>query len=219
MPTTLLEAEVSSRPDVSAELHTRLGGVPLDRILRHPAPGTATIADAEIEHPDFKYCELVHGTLVAKAMGYPQSSLGARLIRLLDTFVDLHNLGIVGGEQGLVRSSKGNIRIPDVSFVPWTRLPGGTEPTDLVLKYPPTLVVEVLSPSNTAEEIRLKLIELFAVGVELAWVIDPDAKTARVYRSPKRFVELDETGTLDGEDVLPGFSVSLEYLFRPRRQS
>ena len=53
---------------------------------------------------------------------------------------------------------------------------------------------------------------------KLFWVIDPRAKTAKVYTSAKRFKELDAAGTLDGGKVLPGFKLPLADLFAATRR-
>jgi len=86
------------------------------------------------------------------------------------------------------------------------------------IQVAPGLIVEVLSPDHTKAEIDRKLNELFSAGCQLAWVIDPRAKTAKIYTSPKRFKELDESGTLDGGKVLPGFRLPLADLFAAGRR-
>ena len=63
-----------------ADLRKRLGGIPLDRIWFHPAPGTATEKDVlEVEVRENRLCELVDGTLVEKAMGFEESRLAFEL--------------------------------------------------------------------------------------------------------------------------------------------
>src|SRR6266550_430684 len=42
-------------------------------------------------------------------------------------------------------------------------------------------------------------------GARLVWVIDPDRRTARVYRADGRETSVTEKEDLTGEDVLPGF--------------
>jgi Uma2 family endonuclease len=109
-----------------------------------------------------------------------------------------------------------------VTFIPWESFPDGEFPDEAYWTVAPGLVVEVLSPTNTAKEIDRKLRELFAAGCKLAWVIDPPTRTAKVYTSAKRFKELDEAGTLDGGKVLPGFALPLAELFarpaKPKRK-
>ena len=58
-----------------------------------------------------------------------------------------------------------------------------------------------------------KLKDYFEAGVKLVWYVDPSTRTVRVYRSPESFVIKGETDKLDGEDVLPGFRVSVRTWF------
>src|SRR5262249_48645924 len=77
----------------------------------------------------------------------------------------------------------------------------------------PDLLVEVLSPKNTRQEIQRKLREYFLAGTRLAWVLQPKKQTAEVYTSPEDARRVAKNGTLDGGAVLPGFKVSLKVLF------
>ena len=111
------------------------------------------------------------------------------------------------------------MRIPDVSFISWDRIPGRESPKEPVPDLAPDLAVEVLSESNTPAEMRRKVGEYFAAGARMVWLIDPRKRTARVYSSPDRSVLVRADQSLDGGDVLPGFSVGLgELLDRGRRQ-
>lgn len=195
-----------------ADLHAKLGGVPLDRIRAHPAPGNAT--EADLERAGKPTCELIDGVLVEKPMGALESILGLYIGSLIVSHVRANDLGLVMGEAGFIRLGPDQVRAPDVAFVPWSEFPDGEVPQDEAFwSVAPGLIVEVLSPGNTKAEIDRKLAEFFKAGCKLAWTIDPRAKTAKVYTSAKKFKELDETGTLDGSKVLPGFTLSLAELF------
>jgi Uma2 family endonuclease len=50
-------------------------------------------------------------------------------------------------------------------------------------------------------------------GVRLVWVVDPQARLAAVHHPGGLVTVLREHGVLDGEDVLPGFRLSLAPLF------
>src|SRR2546426_10923018 len=101
-----------------ADMVSRLGGVPLDRILYKPAPGTAVEQDViDFHDRENRLCELVDGVLVEKPMGFLESRVAAFLIKVIDTFVEEHDLGIVAGADGMMRLAVGLVRIPDVSVV------------------------------------------------------------------------------------------------------
>ena len=65
------------------------------------------------------------------------------------------------------------VRIPDVSFVSWDRVPGRKFPSEPVPPLVPDLAVEVISPSNTPKEMDEKLQEYFEKGVRLVWFVRP----------------------------------------------
>src|SRR5215467_10722255 len=158
---------------VSDLLH-QLGDIPPERVRLQPAPGTATEADVVAVHDrEKRLCELVDGVLVEKTMGYYESYIAATLIRLLGNFVAEHDLGIVAGADGMMRLAPGLVRVPDVSFVAWERLPGQRLPRQPIPDLVPDLVVEVLSEGNTPHEMARKLDEYFARGVQLVWLVDP----------------------------------------------
>jgi Uma2 family endonuclease len=71
----------------------------------------------------------------------------------------------------------------------------------------------VLSKGNTRKEMARKLDEYFRVGARLVWYVDPQKRTVRVYTARDRSVLLHEDQTLDGGDVLPGFSLSIRDWF------
>jgi Uma2 family endonuclease len=77
----------------------------------------------------------------------------------------------------------------------------------------PDLAVEVLSASNTAQEMNRKLQEYFAAGTQLIWYVDPEAQGITVYTAPEQWIELGIEDVLDGGNVLPGFQLSIRELF------
>ncbi len=208
------------RPATLADLWKRLGKVPLERIWLDPPIGTATVDDVvRIEVKYNRICELVEGTLVEKAVGFEESRVAMQIGHHINLYLDEDDRGICVGADGMMRIAPGSVRIPDVSFISWDRLPGGESPKEPVPDLAPDLAVEVLSKGNTPAEMRLKVGEYFAAGVRLVWLIDPRKRTARVYTSPTRWVSVNADQSLDGGDVLPGFSVRLgDLLDRGRRQ-
>jgi Uma2 family endonuclease len=197
-----------------ADLHERLGGIPLNRIRFRPPMGTATEQDVlDVHAREKRLCELVDGVLVEKAAGFAESCLAGEVLHRLKLFVDPRNLGLIAGEAGMMRLTSGLVRIPDVSFVAWEQIPGGRMPKKPIPKLAPTLAVEVLSEGNTEQEMERKRQEYFAAGTRLAWVVDPETRTVRVYASVDEFTVLEEEDTLDGGAVLPEFTLPLRELF------
>src|SRR5262245_45327593 len=107
-----------------ADLLERFGPIPAARIRYDPPPGTASEQDViALEARENRLFELVDGVLVEKVMGFYESYLAMRLGRFLLAFVEQHDLSIVAGAAGMLHLAPGLVRIPDVSFVSWARLP------------------------------------------------------------------------------------------------
>ena len=95
-----------------------------------------------------------------------------------------------------------------MTFVARERVP----PADTT-EYPtlaPDLVVDVLSPSDRPGEVLATVADWLCGGSRLVWVIDPIRRIARVYRHDGSEAIVTADGALDGEEVLPGFSCTLE---------
>jgi Uma2 family endonuclease len=135
------------------------------------------------------------------------------LIGPLATFVRQHDLGMVVGEAGAVRLQAGLVRIPDVAFVSWHQVPSRKYPREPIPGLVPDLAVEILSESNTPKEMERKLKEYFLSGVRLVWYVDPDKRAVTVYTAPDQSRIVTETETLDGGEVLPGLTISLQEVF------
>lgn len=197
-----------------AELLEHLGGLPPERVRLRPTPGTATEQDVlDVDAHEDRHCELIDGVLVEKTMGIEESLLATELGALVSVFVKSRKLGIVTGEGGTVGLLPGQVRIPDVAFFSWDRLPGRRVPKVPIPAIYPDLAIEVLSVSNTKREMARKLREYFTAGTRLVWYIDPGPRTVAVYTRPEQVTVLTEADTLTGAEVLPGFQVPLRELF------
>lgn len=112
-------------------------------------------------------------------------------------------------------------RRPDVAFVSYQRwsknrsVPRTGNAWDVV----PNLNVEVVSPTDAAEELQDKIEEYFRVGVELVWVVYPPQGKIFVYRSTTQVQVLTIKDELDGGTVLPGFRLPLSELFAEPAES
>ncbi|HBI42980.1 MAG TPA: Uma2 family endonuclease [Planctomycetales bacterium] len=194
-------------------LMERLGNIPLHRIRFHPPPGTAVEQDVLAYDHNGMMCELVDGVLVEKASGLSKSVLAVSLIATLSPFVRSRNLGLVTEGQGTIRLSAGLVRMPDVAFTSWDRLPSRRVPDEPMPLLAPDLAVEVLSEDNTLGEMKRKRHDYFSAGVRLVWLADPETRTVDVYTSEKQFMRLTEADVLDGGSVLPGFQLSVREWF------
>ena len=210
----------AAKYDTLADVLHALGDIPPDRILWSPFPGTATEADQIRICETDRLVELIDGILVEKAMGARESFMAATLIALLINFVRPKNLGVVSAPDMIMRIQDGRNRLPDVTYTAWDSIPNGQSHMVPVIDFAPDLAVEILSDSNTKKEIARKRREYFQRGVKLVWIVEPDDRTFAVYTDADVFSLLNETDTLTGGDVLPGFELPLAEFFNdPQLQS
>ena len=145
-------------------------------------------------------------------MGIPQNLVCTALASYLWMYVRHERLGTVATESLFVLDEANRLeRRPDLAFVSrqrWTP-PTQTGAWDVV----PDLAVEVISPTNRAPEVLEKIHEYFAAGVRLVWVVYCQPRQVYVYRSPTTIQVLTPADTLDGEDVIPGFTLPVAKLF------
>ncbi|AMV26988.1 hypothetical protein VT84_21480 [Gemmata sp. SH-PL17] len=200
-----------------ADLLQQLGDIPADRVRLDPPPGRATFGDLirVNEERSGPTCEWVDNTLVEKAMGFHESWLAMIIAGELYAYLRTNDLGMCSGPDGVMKVLPGIGRAPDVAFIAWANLPGGKPPPrdDKVPAIVPDLVIEVLSASNTDREMARKRDEYFRAGVKRVWEIDPESRSANVFRGPDTVAPVPVDGTLDGEGILPGFVLSLRELF------
>lgn len=153
--------------------------------------------------------ELVGGEIVEVVSNSESSELGALMIFFVSSFVRPRGLGrVTGADGGYVIS--GERYMPDCAFVSKQKQPNRSRVA--YNPIPPDLAVEVLSPSNTPAEMRIKIVNYLHAGV-LVWVVDPDLQRVEVYApdQPPRILGLSDT--LDGGAVLPGFTLAVKELF------
>ncbi|MCH9055879.1 Uma2 family endonuclease [Synechococcus sp. PCC 6716] len=160
--------------------------------------------------------EIVNGELVDMgSSGALHGNLAITLSSALFAVVNAQKLGALFDSSTAFKMKSGNRRSPDISFFAKERLQGMTELPTGFLDGAPDLAVEVLSPGNTVEEIHDKLVEYFENGTRLAWIIHPSEHYVLVYRSaqePDRL--LKSVDSLDGEEVIPGFTLPVAELFQ-----
>ena len=159
--------------------------------------------------------ELVEGELFQMPpAGGRHGSVAMRIGILLGSHVMGNQLGeVFAAETGFIlRHDPDTVRAPDACFIAGDRLPPG----ELAAGYfdiMPDLAVEVLSPNDRPREVQDKVDDWLLAGVRLVWVINPATRTAMVYQATAGPLEVPEEGSLDGAEVVPGFTCQIRELF------
>ncbi|HEX4949244.1 MAG TPA: Uma2 family endonuclease [Blastocatellia bacterium] len=177
-------------------------------------PKVWTEGDLErLESETGKRYELVAGIPREKGpKGMEHSYIAANLTGEMRAFVKSQRLGIVLESSAAYRMTIGNLRKPDVSFVAKSRL-SEKRLSPKPFEGAPDLAVEVISPTDIWWEILEKLNEYFSSGCRLVWLISPLDQTVMVYHPDRRRQFLQIGDSLDGEDVIPGFTMPVADLF------
>lgn len=163
----------------------------------------------------FRY-ELIDGELKKMSPpGHIHGRITMRLASPLAQHVGERQLGeVYAAETGFkLKSNPDTVRAPDIAFIRQARV---DEVGELKGYWPgaPDLAVEVLSPDDRVGEVEEKVSEWLAAGVKLVWIVSPRLRTVTIYRSLSEITTLADKDTLDGGDVVPGFRITVEELFR-----
>ena len=182
-----------------------------------PLPERLMTADELMELPDDgNLYELSRGMLVCMSpSSYGPSRVAGKVLVKMGSFIDEHKLGDYGTAEGGFRlaSDPDTVRAPDVWFVRAARVPPGGNPEGFY-DGPPDLAVEVLSPSDRFSKVAQKIRDYLEANTPLLWYFDPESRTVAVFHPGRPVRFLDQNDALDGEDVLPGFRLPLEEIFR-----
>jgi Uma2 family endonuclease len=133
-----------------------------------------------------------------------------RIALRLMTFLESHQLGAVAEEMDF-RLAPNTVRKPDVAFITSERLKNidlDRSPIDGA----PSLAVEVISPSNTAQDIAKKTEQYLRAGSHAVWIVHPQLRFVEVH-SKEGIRQFREPELLKEESLIPGFSLSLTYVF------
>jgi Uma2 family endonuclease len=173
-------------------------------------------ADQLIRLPrDGRRHELVRGELhTMPPSGFEHGDLTSEIDHSLRSWVAREGLGrVVAGDVGFqLTTDPDTVRAPDVAFVHARRLTEVGRPKGY---WPgaPDLAVEVISPNDLYTEVDEKVAEWLEYGARMVLVVNPRRRTVAVHRPSQPVRVLTEDDVLDGQDVVPGWSLGVRDLF------
>lgn len=138
----------------------------------------------------------------------------ARLPQQLLNLVEERGLDVlVGGEVGVVLArDPDRVRAPDVFLITRDRLPGGQMPSGY-LEVIPDLIVEIISPNDSASDVHDKIQEWLRAGAQLVWAIYPRSRSVVVHRRAGEARVYRDADSLDADPVLSGFILPVARIF------
>ena len=194
-----------------------------DKFQRGRQSTMSTIArfiteDELLRMPGGARYELIEGELREMSpTGYEHGRSTSNFSSMLWVHVRVNKLGdVLAAETGflIARTADGRATVlaPDVSFVAKGRIPPDAD-TRRFLELAPDLVVETLSPSDTAREVAEKVTTWLKAGVRVVVTLDPDSRSVKVHRSQRNVITLSNGDELDLDDVVPGSRCRVSDIF------
>ena len=159
--------------------------------------------------------ELIRGVLCeTMPTGQEHGEVVVNLTILLGTFVKSRKLGrLMASDAGVwLERDPDTVREPDIAYFSAEKIPPGVRVTGYA-EAVPDLAVEVVSPNDSLREVNDKALMWLSHGVPLVWVVNPDRRTMDVYWEGGAVSTLTDSDTLDGLDVLPGFTCAVRDVF------
>ncbi|WP_347178813.1 Uma2 family endonuclease [Roseofilum capinflatum] len=163
-------------------------------------------------HLDYR-TELVDGKIIVMGLSdYVSEVIIARLVFFLQNWVIPRSLGYVTGSSAGFRLPDGNLRGPDVSFVPAEKM---REAPRAFAELVPDLAIEVRSASDNIKPLVEKLEKFLELGSQVGILVDPKNLTVTVYRSDCEPVVLTGEDRLTIPELLPGWELSVTEIWPP----
>ena len=173
-----------------------------------------TLADYSALPDDGRRYELVDGEVAP--LTFPKrrhTRVQHRLVMEMGAFADRHALGEVGADAGFVLArDPDTLRGPDVYFLAADRAARMSD--ESWTEGAPDIAVDVVSPSDSAGELRTKTRQYLDAGGREVWVVYPAEQEVHVFRSSGAVAILGPTDALESPDLLPGFQLPVAKIFR-----
>jgi Uma2 family endonuclease len=169
------------------------------------------------EHPDLFFEMSAEGELIIMPPNYTLTSGRHREIqRQLDAWAQLDRRGMVTESAGGFLLPNGARRAPDAAWTLKSRIRGLSP--DMIERFwhlCPDFVVEVRSHTDRVRALREKMQEWIDNGAQLAWLIDPETRTAEIYRLNCEPEVVTDPESLKGEGPVDGFVLDLRTVWDP----
>ncbi len=159
--------------------------------------------------------ELVQGALIRMSpTGFQHGRIIMNIATPLDQHVRTQHLGVVcAAETGFVLSrNPDTVRAADVAFIAQAKL-SAEKGIESYWPGAPTLAVEVVSPHDLYTEVDEMVTDWLDAGTSMVVIVNPRKRSVTVYRLLGEITLLRENDTLDGGDIVPGWTIPVSAIF------
>jgi Uma2 family endonuclease len=174
----------------------------------------ADLRDFASQHPEAEW-ELWEGEIIEMPKPNPlHNRVSVDVAFFLIAYLKQHpHLGEAFGDNTEFAPSDDVLVVPDASFISRAKL---SYPYPQSFPFMPDLVVEVVSPGNSADEMARKTDQYLRYGALMVWEVYPKEQFVRVYQQAEGQTQMRQYGLddrLEGIAFLPGFTVEIRQLF------
>jgi Uma2 family endonuclease len=159
--------------------------------------------------------ELIEGELTMMSpAGGRHGRVAVRLNKLLAIHVDDNALGATfAAETGFrIAVNPDTVRAPDGAFVRQEKM-DALEDDSGFLPFAPDLAVEVISPTDFFAAVESKAFAWLDAGTQFVLILEPESKTAHVYRSRTDIAVYGVGETIDAADVVRDWHIAVADVF------
>ena len=204
---------------MAAALPLALDVATLERVVLRSEAGFSDVEFLEFcgEHPDLHVERTAEGDLIVMApSGFESGFIGSRIFVQLNAWAEKDGRGIALAAETGIRFPDTSLYSPDAAWIPFKRVRVSSRRTRRqFLRGVPAFVIEVRSPSDRKKDLHEKMLTYLRNGVELGWLIDPDSRTADIYKlGQERAVELLSPDTISGDGPVAGFILDLKQIYK-----
>ncbi len=162
-----------------------------------------------------RWLELIDGVIVEMASSSQVNTvIAGRIIYFLNAFVIPRDLGYVSGADGGYTINERNAYQPDVGFISKARH-ASLEGVEFPIA--PDMAFEVISPSESSNEVDRKIRRYLEAGTKLVVTVYPEDRA--VYRWSRaangqitaQLLGIDDV--LEAGEALPGFTLKIREIF------
>ncbi len=145
--------------------------------------------------------------------GARHGRIQARLAGLLGGFLESNGLGsVVSGSGILIQTDPDTVFAPDVAA--FLGDPGpAIEEVEGYDRRTPSLVIEIISPSDSFSLVEDKIMTYLNAGVPAVMTVDPRRRVVSIYDQSRNIKTLDESAIWTDQDLLPGFALPIARIF------
>ena len=157
--------------------------------------------------------ELIDGQVARRRYAWWNESLaGTEVYRSLSDYVIQNDLGIVLAGVGYhIKEDPDRVRVPSVGFISRERM--NVEDPEAYFRGAPDIAVECVTTCDTYYYVTGKVSDWLEAGASMVVVVDAHNKNITVHRSHTDVAFLKREDTLDGGDVVPGWSMPVADIF------